>query len=139
MPLMILTSVLLPAPLSPHSATISPAWTVSETPSSDWSPPNHLTMSTQRSTGLARTATALERCSCSTVTCPLRPFEASGPERPQSPTPLRTGDLQRLLPRRHLRRLHGTVLVLEVLLVDVVVGGLERVEGDRLEALRLRR
>src|SRR4051812_5229577 len=50
MPERILTSVLLPAPLSPQSATTSPACTDSDTPASDWTPPNHLTMSSQRRT-----------------------------------------------------------------------------------------
>src|SRR5579862_151611 len=49
-PLRVLISVLLPAPLSPTRATISPACTVSETPESDCTPPNHLTMSWHSST-----------------------------------------------------------------------------------------
>src|SRR4051794_13574928 len=49
-PLSVLISVLLPAPLSPTSATISPACTVSETPDSDCTPPNHFTMSRHCST-----------------------------------------------------------------------------------------
>src|SRR3954447_18976538 len=54
MPLRVLISVLLPAPLSPTRPTISPACTASETPDSDCTPPNHLTMSRHcRTTRLA--------------------------------------------------------------------------------------
>src|SRR5262249_37626492 len=119
----------------------SPAWTVSETPSSACSPPNHLTMSTQRSTGSAPIATALCRCSFSTVTPPPRVDLARAPARGGRRRLRRSGPgaCGALLPRRHLRRLDGRVLVLEVLLEDVVVRRLERVEGDRLEVLRRRR
>src|SRR5262245_35369113 len=51
MPLRILTSVLLPAPLSPTSPRTCPPLTSSEIPRSACTPPNHFVNPTQRTTG----------------------------------------------------------------------------------------
>src|SRR4051812_40168349 len=53
MPEMILISVDLPAPLSPTSATTSPAETLNWTPSSAWTAPNRLMMPCSSSSGVA--------------------------------------------------------------------------------------
>src|SRR5687768_3026813 len=61
-PLRILTSVLLPAPLSPTRPTTSPAATCMLTPRSAWTPPNHLTTPRHSTTGAGVTARRTSTC-----------------------------------------------------------------------------
>src|SRR3954451_20880082 len=91
MPLRVLISVLLPAPLSPTRPTISPACTASETPDSDCTPPNHLTMSRHcRTTRLAPFPSVPLVMVGSSVT-PSLSVRESGRRREASPRPVARG------------------------------------------------